>query len=90
MKPWEETWRAEAGDPQWLINSDGLSGDYVANTLAGDDEVKARFIAAAPDMARALVALHANAVLFNRDSDAAWRELDTQVKDALRKAGVIP
>lgn len=86
MKPWEETWRAEAGDPQWLINSDGLSGDYVANTLAGDDEVKARFIAAAPDMARALMMIRQDLELGDLAPDVAHQLCE----QALRKAGVIP
>lgn len=97
MKPWEQEWaddgvgRIKATDAItlevrvafWMVPG----GDAEAARQA--DEVR-KFAKAAPDMARALMALHANAVLFNRDSDAAWRELDTQVKDALREAGVIP
>lgn len=52
-KPWEQQWEAGlVAEPQWAVFAVG--GEYVVNTLAGDDEAKAKFIRAAPDMARAL------------------------------------
>lgn len=90
-KPWEQEW--DSGpivEPQWAVFV--IGGEYVANTLARDDEQKAKFIAAAPDMARALVALRDSGINSRTWDDAAGKVVDVRnmADEALRKAGVIP
>lgn len=96
-KPWVQEWRVdedgvEVGEYDVIDNDAFVVASVYARDDVGDpdkaSEERARLIAAAPDMARALLNLYDNARLFNRDSDAAWRALDAEVRSALKKAGV--
>jgi hypothetical protein len=95
LKPWEETWRtnpldgrevecpiegAEDGDA-WRIAEAYMGSDH-GNGFAARAE-RARFIAAAPDMARALLESICDNALCGAPQCRSGRE-------ALKKAGVIP
>lgn len=93
MKPWEETWRANPLDGREVeCPSPELPDDdayRIAEAYMGSEDGtharfdRARFIAAAPDMARALLSLLATTqhwVLLSGPCDEA--------RAALRKAGV--
>lgn len=79
MKPLEEEWVEQNG----YIASHG--GEQIIASI-GDDG-RRRLISAAPDMARALLALLPYHSVIMTMSEA---ESVTRAQDALRKAGVIP
>jgi hypothetical protein len=99
MKPWEETWRTNALDGRHVeCPAPGLRDDdafRVAEVYMGSEDGtqarfdRARFIAAAPDMAKAL--LHVARASVNErllDDDGKVIDMQAIVRAALAKAGV--
>ena len=79
----------------WRVYGDcdvlGRDGDLIAGVHgydAGEDEANAALIAAAPDLARALADLLADAVEMGLDDSPVSGSL-IEARDALRKAGVL-
>lgn len=80
MKPWEETWRINPDYPNDVFGAEG--GDVILEGVACTDEDhsngRTKLAAAAPEMARALLALYMG------------QEVSIGViREALRTAGVI-
>ncbi len=88
MKPWEETWSADVWthgsnmDRVWTINVDpkpaGLATHFAE--VFDDDDARASLIAAAPEMARALLLIYGGKAPVSMGI----------IREALRSAGVIP
>lgn len=104
MKPWERAWRVGSVNPCEVLEVNAsepkeYKWDEVANTYAGEDSrddsiALARFISAAPDMARALLALGRTDGTGEWHTDVCYEyEHGKQCENAraaLRKAGVLP
>lgn len=87
--PWFAEPMVGEADAVWIGNTDG----YVAQITREDgleagDWVDARLIAAAPDLARALTDLLADAVEMGLDDSPVSGSL-IEARKALRKAGVL-
>lgn len=90
MKPHEEEWGFTHASGEW-ISRDGGAGPIIFSAHGSVDDIKARsaLAAAAPEMARALVAALAhggNARWI--DEDGMERDLKRDIRVALAKAGV--
>lgn len=105
-KPHEQEWRRVArhgfSGPEMVETSSTTEPDLVCTVRPprgavepGSDEPRARLIAAAPDMARALMAA-LEQIRMQLDGDPAWHKggrtekVAATIDAALRKAGVLP